>query len=109
MIFEKASTRTRVSFEAGMTQLGGHALFLSKNDSQIGRGEEIRDTARVLSGYADCIVVRTFAHEIAEELARWSKVPVINALTDKLHPCQALADVYTMEACLGGRNKLIKS
>lgn len=109
MFFEKASTRTRVSFEVGMTQLGGHAVFMNRGDSQIGRGEEIKDTARVLSEYADCILVRTFAHDIAEELAKWAKIPVINGLTDKLHPCQALADTFTMETKLGGPEELKKS
>ena len=96
MIFRKSSTRTRVSFEVGMTQLGGHALFLSDRDSQIGRGEPIPDTARVLSRYVNGIMVRTFDHEEVEELARAATVPVINALTDLLHPCQILADLQTM-------------
>ena len=96
MIFRKSSTRTRVSFEVGMTQLGGHALFLSDRDSQIGRGEPIPDTARVLSRYVNGIMVRTFDHEEDEELARAATVPVINALTDLLHPCQILADLQTM-------------
>ena len=95
MIFQKASTRTRVSFEVGMTRLGGHALFLSPEDTQIGRGEPIRDTARVLSRYADAILIRTFAHAIAEEMAASSSVPVINGLTDGHHPCQVLADLMT--------------
>lgn len=95
MIFQKASTRTRVSFEVGMTRLGGHALFLSPEDTQIGRGEPIRDTARVLSRYADAILIRTFAHAIAEEMAAASSVPVINGLTDGHHPCQVLADLMT--------------
>jgi ornithine carbamoyltransferase len=96
MIFRKSSTRTRVSFEVGMTQLGGHALFLSDRDSQIGRGEPIRDTAQVLSGYVDGITIRTFAQEEVEELARHASVPVINALTDLLHPCQVMADLQTV-------------
>ncbi len=95
MIFRKASTRTRVSFEVGMTRLGGHALFLSPADTQIGRGEPVRDTARVLSRYADAIMIRTFAHADAEELAAASGVPVINGLTDTHHPCQVLADLLT--------------
>ena len=96
MIFRKSSTRTRVSFEVGMTQLGGHALFLSERDSQIGRGEEVRDTAQVLARMVDGIVIRTFAHEEVEELARHATVPVVNALTDLLHPCQVLADLQTI-------------
>ncbi|MBP2684433.1 MAG: argF [Deltaproteobacteria bacterium] len=95
MIFQKASTRTRVSFEVGMTRLGGHALFLSPQDTQIGRGEPIRDTARVLSRYVDAVVLRTFAHETAAELAAAATVPVINGLTDGHHPCQILADLMT--------------
>ena len=96
MIFEKSSTRTRVSFEVGMYQLGGSALFLSFHDTQLGRGEPIRDTARVLSRYLDGIMIRTYAHETAEELAKWADIPVINALTDLLHPCQVMADLLTM-------------
>ncbi|MEB1806220.1 MAG: ornithine carbamoyltransferase [Bacillaceae bacterium] len=96
MIFENASTRTRVSFEVGMTQLGGHALFLSPRDLQIGRGEPISDTAQVLSRYVDAIMVRTNSHDKVEELAKYSTVPVINALTDYYHPCQALADLLTI-------------
>ncbi len=95
MIFEKSSTRTRVSFEAGMAQLGGSALFLSPNDTQLGRGEPVEDTARVLSRMVDCIMVRTFAHEKVCRFAEFSSVPVINALTDKYHPCQLLADMQT--------------
>ncbi|WP_332689281.1 ornithine carbamoyltransferase [Halalkalibacter lacteus] len=96
MIFENASTRTRVSFEVGMTQLGGHALFLSPRDMQIGRGEPIKDTANVLSRYVDAIMIRTNSHELVEELAEHSKAPVINALTDHYHPCQAMADLLTI-------------
>jgi len=95
MIFQKASTRTRVSFEVGMTRLGGHALFMSPEDTQIGRGEPIRDTARVLSRYADAVMIRTFAHATAVELAFAATVPVINGLTDDHHPCQVLADLMT--------------
>ena len=96
MIFRKSSTRTRVSFEAGMTQLGGHALFLSDRDSQMGRGESVEDTAGVLSRYVDGIMIRTFGHEEVLELAEHAGVPVINGLTDLLHPCQVMADVLTM-------------
>lgn len=96
MIFEKSSTRTRVSFEVGMVQLGGHALFLSKQDIQLGRGETIADTGRVLSRYVDGIMIRTFAHKNVVELARYATVPVINGLTDLNHPCQALTDFMTI-------------
>jgi ornithine carbamoyltransferase len=102
MIFTKSSTRTRVSFEVGAYQLGGHALFLSSRDIQLGRGEPIRDTARVLSRYLDGIMIRTFDHADVEELARYSSVPVINGLTDQLHPCQVLADLFTVREHLGG-------
>ncbi len=95
MIFEKSSTRTRVSFETGMTQLGGHALFLSSRDTQLGRGEPIEDSARVLSSMVDCVMIRTFEHEKVERFAEYSSVPIINALTDQLHPCQLLADMQT--------------
>ncbi|MGD2119210.1 MAG: ornithine carbamoyltransferase [Chromatiales bacterium] len=95
MIFEKSSTRTRVSFEAGMTQLGGHAMFLSPRDTQLGRGEPIEDSARVLSRMVDAVMIRTFEHEKIETFATYSRVPVINALTDMLHPCQLLADMMT--------------
>jgi ornithine carbamoyltransferase len=101
MIFMKASTRTRVSFEVGTYQLGGHALFLSPRDVQLGRGEPIADTARVLSRYVDGIMIRTFAHQDVEELARYADVPVINGLTDLLHPCQILADLLTIRQHLG--------
>ena len=101
MIFEKSSTRTRVSFEAGMFQLGGLAMFLSSRDLQLGRGETVADTARVLSRYADGIMARTYAHATVEELARWSAVPVINGLSDLLHPCQALADFLTVRERFG--------
>ena len=96
MIFEKNSTRTRVSFETGMYQLGGHALFLSGKDSQIGRGEPIEDTARVLSRYCDGIMIRTFSQENLEKLAEYATIPVINGLTDLYHPCQVLADLMTI-------------
>jgi ornithine carbamoyltransferase len=102
MIFAKSSTRTRVSFEVGAFQLGGHALFLSSRDIQLGRGEPIRDTARVLSRYLDGIMIRTYAHADVEELARYGSVPVINGLTDLLHPCQVMADLLTIRESLGG-------
>lgn len=95
MIFEKSSTRTRVSFETGMAHFGGHAIFLSPRDTQLGRGEPIEDSARVLSSMVDCIMVRTFEHEKIELLAEYSSVPVINGLTDDVHPCQLLADMQT--------------
>lgn len=95
MIFEKSSTRTRVSFEAGMAQLGGHAMFLSSRDTQLGRGEPIEDSAKVMSSMVDIIMVRTFGHDRVETFAKHSSVPVINALTDDYHPCQLLADMQT--------------
>ena len=101
MIFRKSSTRTRVSFEVGMFELGGHALFLSDRDSQMGRNESLGDTGRVLGGYVDGIMIRTFAQEEVEELARWAPVPVINGLTDLLHPCQVLADLLTAQEEFG--------
>ncbi len=97
MIFEKASTRTRVSFEAGMAQLGGHALFLSPHDTQLGRGEPLPDTARVISSMVDIVMIRTFGHDLLETFAANASVPVINALTDSYHPCQLLADLQTYE------------
>jgi len=102
MIFAKSSTRTRVSFEVGAYQLGGQALFLSSRDIQIGRGEPIPDTARVLSRYVDGIMIRTFDHAEVVELARHATIPVINGLTDLSHPCQVLADLFTVEEHLGG-------
>jgi ornithine carbamoyltransferase len=101
MIFQKPSTRTRVSFEVGMTQLGGHALYLAAGDLQLGRGETLRDTATVLSRYVDGIMIRTFDQADVEELARHASIPVINGLTDISHPCQALADVMTIRERLG--------
>ncbi|MDX1598557.1 MAG: ornithine carbamoyltransferase [Marinobacter sp.] len=95
MIFEKSSTRTRVSFEAGMTQLGGAALFLSPRDTQLGRGEPVEDSAIVISSMVDAVMIRTFAHDTVEKFANASRVPVINALTDDFHPCQLLADMQT--------------
>ncbi|SFT53746.1 ornithine carbamoyltransferase [Selenomonas sp. GACV-9] len=108
MIFEKSSTRTRVSFETGMYQLGGQALFLSNRDLQLGRGEPIKDTARVLSRYLDGIMIRTFGHDRVEELAKWADVPVINALTDLLHPCQVLTDLLTIQEHKGKNLKGLK-
>lgn len=96
MIFEKSSTRTRVSFEAGMLQLGGNAMFLSSQDTQMGRGETIADTGRVLSGYLDGLMIRTFHQSVVQELADFSSIPVINGLTDDYHPCQVLADLMTI-------------
>ncbi|HCC00385.1 MAG TPA: ornithine carbamoyltransferase [Ruminococcaceae bacterium] len=101
MIFEKASTRTRVSFETGTYQLGGHALFISAQTSQIGRGEPIQDTARVLSRYLNGIMIRTFAQEEVEQLAKYSSIPIINGLTDFAHPCQVLADLMTVREYKG--------
>ncbi len=96
LIFEKSSTRTRVSFEAGMFQLGGHALFLSKNDIQLGRGEPISDTAQVMSRYLDGLMIRTFGHDNVVNLAKYASIPVINGLSDMAHPCQVLADLQTV-------------
>lgn len=101
MIFQKASTRTRVSFEVGMYQLGGSALFLSNRDLQIGRGEPVQDTARVLSRYIDGIMIRTFAQQEVEDLAKYGSIPVINGLTDLYHPCQVLADLMTVREYFG--------
>lgn len=95
MIFEKSSTRTRVSFEAGMAQLGGHAMFLSPQDTQLGRGEPVQDSARVISSMVDIVMIRTFGHEVVQRFAANSSVPVINALSDSFHPCQLLADMQT--------------
>lgn len=101
MIFQKSSTRTRVSFETGMYQLGGNALFLSSNDLQIGRGESVKDTARVLSRYLDGIMIRTFAQQDVEDLATYGSIPIINGLTDFCHPCQVLADLMTIREYKG--------
>jgi len=103
MIFEKSSTRTRVSFEVGMYQLGGHALFLSSRDIQLGRGEPIYDTAKVLSRYVDGIMARTFAHKTVTDLADYASVPVINGLTDLCHPCQSMTDYFTAWEKFGGK------
>lgn len=102
MIFSKSSTRTRVSFEVGMSQLGGHALFLSSRDLQIGRGEPVQDTARVLSRYLDGIMIRTFEQKEVEDLAAYGSIPIINGLTDFCHPCQILADLMTIREYKGG-------
>ena len=107
MLFEKSSTRTRVSFEVGMCQLGGQALFLSPRDTQIGRGEPVQDTARVLSRYVDAVMIRTFSQDTLETFARFSSVPVINGLTDLLHPCQLLADLLTVAERRGGLDDLV--
>ncbi len=106
MIFEKSSTRTRVSFEVGMAQMGGHALFLSSRDIQLGRGEPISDTAQVLSRYVDGIMARTFAHQTVLDLARYGSIPVINGLTDDLHPCQGLTDYFTLVEVFGSLDAL---
>ncbi len=104
MIFRKSSTRTRVSFQVGMSQLGGHALFLSDGDSQIARGETVHDTAKVLSRYVDGIMIRTFTHAEVEEFAGHASIPVINGLTDLLHPCQIIADLQTMAEEFGNEH-----
>lgn len=106
MIFEKASTRTRISFEVGIRELGGYAILLNKTDTQIGRGEPIKDTARVLSRYVDAIMIRTFGQDVVEEMAEWSSVPVINGLTDTYHPCQILSDLFTIWEFKGDLNNL---
>jgi ornithine carbamoyltransferase len=101
MIFEKASTRTRISFEAGIKELGGAAIVMNASDMQLSRGEPVKDTARVLSRYVQAIMIRTYNQETVEELARWSTVPVINGLSDKYHPCQVLSDIFTIEELKG--------
>jgi ornithine carbamoyltransferase len=101
MIFEKVSTRTRISFEAGINELGGQGIFLSPGETQIGRGEPIKDTARVLERYVDAIMIRTYAQSTVEELAKWAGVPVINGLSDLYHPCQILADLFTIQEYKG--------
>jgi|AntRauTorcE11898_2_1112593.scaffolds.fasta_scaffold08640_3 ornithine carbamoyltransferase len=102
MLFEKPSTRTRMSFETGMTQLGGHAVFLGPDATHLGHGEPLKDTARALSGYADALAIRTFDHDALETIAAYADVPVVNALTDDAHPCQALADLLTIQETFGG-------
>jgi ornithine carbamoyltransferase len=109
MIFEKSSTRTRISFEVGMYQLGGDALFISNKDSQMGRGEPIKDTARVMARYCDGVMIRTFGQEIVEEFATFSSAPVINGLTDKFHPCQIMADIFTVIEHKGKYDELVYS
>jgi len=106
MVFEKASTRTRVSFEVGMEELGGHAIFLNPNDLQLGRGEEIRDTARVLSRYVAGVMIRAFKHGTIEEFARYSSIPVVNGLSDREHPCQILGDLLTLREHFGSTDGL---
>nr|WP_107728259.1 ornithine carbamoyltransferase [Desmospora activa] len=106
MIFDKSSTRTRVSFETGMAQLGGHALALNRQELQLGRGESVEDTARILSGYVDAVLIRTFQHELVEQLAENASIPIINGLTDLHHPCQAFADVMTLAELKPGRDDL---
>lgn len=101
LVFEKASTRTRISFEVGIARLGGHPIVLKPESSQMGRGEPIKDTARIMSRYCEGIVMRTYAHATIEEMAQWADVPVINALTDLLHPCQVLADCFTLTELFG--------
>jgi ornithine carbamoyltransferase len=106
MIFEKASTRTRISFEVGMYELGGSALFLSSQDMQLGRGEEIRDTARILSRYVSAIMIRAYKHATIEEMAKYATIPVINGLSDREHPCQLLADILTLREHFGSTKDL---
>lgn len=101
MIFEKASTRTRISFEVGIHELGGQGIFLSSGETQIGRGEPVKDTARVLERYVDAVMIRTYSQDIVEELAKWASIPVINGLSDLYHPCQILADLVTIQEYKG--------
>ena len=106
MIFEKASTRTRVSFEVGIHDLGGNAVIMNANETQLGRGEPVRDAARVLSRYVDAIMIRTYEQDAVEELAKWASIPIINGLTDLYHPCQILSDLYTISEFKGGFDNL---
>jgi len=106
LMFEKASTRTRISFETAMFRLGGQTLFLSKGDTQLSRNEPIEDTARVLARYLDAIAIRTFSQEFVEEMAQWAEIPVINALTDQYHPCQILSDIMTVKEKRGNLSDL---
>jgi ornithine carbamoyltransferase len=106
LLFDKTSTRTRVSFEAAMFRLGGNTIFLSRKDTQLSRNEPVKDTARVLSRYLDAIAIRTFSQELVEEMAHWADIPVINALTDKYHPCQILSDLMTIKEKKGTLNDL---
>jgi len=106
LLFDKASTRTRVSFETAMFRLGGQTLFLNRSDTQMSREEPVEDTARVLSGYLDALVIRTYAHDLLEQMARWSEIPIINALTDLYHPCQVLSDLVTVQEKRGNLDHL---
>jgi ornithine carbamoyltransferase len=106
MIFEKASTRTRVSFEVGIRELGGHAIIMNAGETQLGRGEPVKDTARVLSRYVNAIMIRTYSQKVVEELAQWADIPVINGLSDMYHPCQILADLYTIIESKGSLNDM---
>ncbi len=106
LLFEKTSTRTRISFEAAMFRLGGNTIFMNRKDTQLSRNESIKDTVRVLSGYLDALAIRTFSQELAEEMARWADIPVINALTDQYHPCQILSDLMTIKEKKGTLNDL---
>jgi ornithine carbamoyltransferase len=106
MIFEKASTRTRVSFEVGVRELGGYGVVMNASDTQLGRGEPVKDTARVLSRYVDAIMIRTYSQSIIEELARWASIPVINGLSDSYHPCQILSDLCTIKETKGDLDKV---
>ncbi len=106
MIFEKASTRTRLSFETGIHELGGHGIFLAPSETQMGRGEPVKDTARVLSRYVNAVMIRTYSQEVVDELARWATIPVINGLSDHCHPCQILSDIFTIGEYKGGLKKV---